>query len=89
MFVVGAAVWRRNMDVKTGFRTRSILCQPVRGMRGGGAIIGVIQMLNKKGGDGTFDANDEEMLSTFTEKVADMLSARFSNLIDIADKFSG
>ena len=38
---------------------------------------------------GTFDANDEEMLSTFTEKVADMLSARFSNLIDIADKFSG
>ena len=68
------------MDIKTGFRTRSILCQPVRGMRGGGAIIGVIQMLNKKGGDGTFDDNDEEMLSTFTEKVADMPTMSRSRL---------
>jgi hypothetical protein len=77
------------MDMKTGFKTRSILCQPVRGMRGGGAIIGVIQMLNKKGGDGTFDSNDEEMLATFAGKVADMLSVRFTELINIADKFSG
>lgn len=79
----------RNMDLKTGFRTRSILCQPVRGMRGGGAIIGVIQMLNKIGGDGTFDINDEDMLFTFTGKVADILSVRFTDLINIADKFSG
>lgn len=77
------------MDIKTGFKTRSILCQPVRGMRGGGAIIGVIQMLNKKGGDGTFDSNDEDMLATFAGKVADMLSVRFTELINIADKFSG
>ena len=76
------------MDVKTGFHTRNILCQPVRGMRGGGAIIGVIQMLNKVGAD-CFDANDEEMLSTFAGKVADMLSVRFTDLINIADKFSG
>lgn len=77
------------MDLKTGFRTRSILCQPIRGMRGGGAIIGVIQMLNKVGGDGTFDSNDEDMLATFAGKVADMLSVRFTDLINIADKFSG
>lgn len=77
------------MDLKTGFRTRSILCQPVRGMRGGGAIIGVIQMLNKIGGDGTFDINDEDMLATFAGKVADMLSVRFTDLANIAEKFSG
>lgn len=77
------------MDIKTGFRTRSILCQPVRGMRGGGSIIGVIQMLNKIGGDGTFDANDEELLASFAGKVADVLSVRFTDLINIADKFSG
>jgi hypothetical protein len=75
------------MDLKTGFKTRDIMCQPIRGMRGGGAIIGVIQMLNKIGG--TFDAADEEMLATFTTKVADMLSMRFMDLVNIADKFSG
>ena len=81
----------RNMDVKTGFTTRSILCQPVRGMRGGGAIIGVIQMLNKRGAgaEGHFDTNDEVMLTTFTERVADIMSSRFMDLINIAEKFSG
>jgi hypothetical protein len=29
------------------------------------------------------------MLATFAGKVADMLSVRFTNLISIADKFSG
>jgi hypothetical protein len=47
--IMSCYVFIRNMDIKTGFRTRSILCQPIRGMRGGGAIIGVIQMLNKIG----------------------------------------
>ena len=76
------------MDIKTGFKTRNIICQPVRGMRGGGPIIAVIQMLNKIGAD-AFDSNDEEMLSSFTSSVADMLSMRFMDLINIAEKFSG
>ena len=81
------------MDLKTGFKTRSILCQPVRGMRGGGQIIGVIQMLNKKGpgtdGEGVFDAHDEELLTNFSSRVADMLSVKFADLNALAEKFSG
>jgi len=81
------------MDLKTGFKTRSILCQPVRGMRGGGQIIGVIQMLNKKGpgteGEGVFDLNDEELLTNFSSRVADMLSVKFTDLNTLAEKFSG
>ena len=78
------------MDLKTGFKTRSILCQPVRGMRGGGAIVGVIQMLNKKGegSGGVFDAHDEELLTTFSSRVADMLSLKFADLNNLAEKFS-
>lgn len=76
------------MDVKTGFRTRNILCQPIRGMRGAGPIVGVIQMINKIGAD-AFDSNDEEMLLTFVAGVADLLSAKFNNLINIAEKFAG
>lgn len=79
------------MDLKTGFKTRSILCQPVRGTRNGGAIVGVIQMLNKKGEEtnGVFDAHDEELLTNFTYRVADMLSAKFTDLNTLAEKFSG
>ena len=38
--------------MKTGFRTRNVLCQPVRSNRGGGNIVAVIQMLNKIDADG-------------------------------------
>lgn len=80
--------FNRNMDLKTGFRTRNILCQPVRSMRGGGPIIGVIQMLNKIGED-AFDANDEETLAVCVQSIADVLSMRFMHLMEIASRFSG
>ena len=35
------------VDKETGFRTRNILCTPI--FRPGGDLIGVMQMLNKKG----------------------------------------
>jgi serine phosphatase RsbU (regulator of sigma subunit) len=47
------------VDLKTGFRTRSILCVPL--LTPTGSVVGVIEAMNKKG-DGPFDADDEESL---------------------------
>ena len=53
-------------DKQTGFFTRSILCVPVRNNTG--KIIGVTQVLNKKGG--TFNQEDESRLSAFTSQIS-------------------
>ncbi len=52
----------RDFDLKTGYRTRNILCMAIKNQRG--KIIGTIQVLNKQ--DEThFTAEDEELLSAF------------------------
>jgi len=53
-------------DRQTGFFTRSILCTPV--MNKNGKIIGVTQVLNKKGGP--FTAEDESRLKAFTAQIS-------------------
>ena len=53
-------------DKKTGFFTRSILCVPV--INKDGKIIGVTQVLNKRGGP--FTAEDEARLKAFTAQVS-------------------
>ena len=53
-------------DKKTGFFTRSILCTPV--VNKDGKIIGVTQVLNKRGGP--FAAGDEARLKAFTAQVS-------------------
>ncbi len=50
------------VDKKSGFHTRNILCMPVRNNEG--AIIGVTQMINKVGED-AFTPADEEVLEAF------------------------
>ena len=53
-------------DKRTGFFTRSILCVPV--INKDGKIIGVTQVLNKRGGP--FTAEDESRLKAFTAQVS-------------------
>lgn len=53
-------------DKKTGYFTRSILCVPV--INKAGKIIGVTQVLNKRGG--TFTNEDEARLRAFTAQVS-------------------
>jgi sigma-B regulation protein RsbU (phosphoserine phosphatase) len=48
-----------DFDKKTGYQTRSILCMPMISMNGN--LVGVIQVLNKKGG-GAFAKRDESLL---------------------------
>lgn len=46
------------VDTKTGYRTKTILCMPI--MNNNGEIIGAFQVLNKI--DGVFTKNDEDLL---------------------------
>lgn len=74
------------MDIATGFRTRNVLCQPLRSNRGGGKIIGAVQMINKADG---FDDSDEELLTKCVQKIADDLHQRFEELLHAAELFAG
>ena len=54
------------VDRRTGFFTRSILCIPVANKNG--KVIGVTQVLNKRGGP--FTDADEALLKAFTSQIA-------------------
>jgi adenylate cyclase len=58
--------FNREIDKRTGFRTKSILCVPISNKAG--ARIGVAQALNKK--DGLFTAKDEARLKAFAAQIA-------------------
>jgi len=54
------------VDKRTGYLTRSILCVPMRNRRG--QVIGVFQVLNKR--DGEFTALDEQLLASLSSQAA-------------------
>jgi adenylate cyclase len=58
--------FNKAVDVRTGFRTKSILCAPLRTVNG--EKIGVSQILNKI--DGEFTQDDLELLAAMTEQAA-------------------
>ncbi len=53
--------FNREFDEKTGYRTRSVLCVPMKDARG--RVLGVIEVLNKAGGE-PFVRDDEWTLAT-------------------------
>ncbi|MGH9601115.1 MAG: GAF domain-containing protein, partial [Terriglobales bacterium] len=55
-----------DVDRRTGYRTHSILCMPMRNREG--RILGVFQVLNKR--DGVFTRADEEMLDALASQAA-------------------
>lgn len=54
------------IDKKTGFHTQSILCGPLRNLRG--EMVGALQVINKK--TGRFDREDESFFKAFTYQTA-------------------
>lgn len=78
------ARFNKDIDIKTGYRTKTILCAPIR--NDVGKIIGVLQVLNKA--EGTFDDKDERLIGAFTTQVGKVLkSAQFLiNLITIMEQ---
>ena len=54
------------VDKRTGYHTRNILCAPMRNARR--QVIGVFQVLNKRGGD--FSVMDEQLLASLSSQAA-------------------
>ena len=54
------------VDKRTGYRTRSVLCGPIKNLQG--EILGVIQVINKKGT--AFDHDDETLFRAFAYQTA-------------------
>lgn len=61
--------FQREIDEKSGFTTRSILCNPIKTVRG--EIIGVAQILNKQ--EGRFTDEDMDLLNAMTAQAAIIL----------------
>ena len=57
----------RSFDQSNNFRTRSVLCMPIKNRSG--EIIGVLQVINKKGKD-HFDEEDESFMKGLTSQIA-------------------
>jgi putative ABC transport system ATP-binding protein len=61
-----------DIDRQTGFRTRSILCLPIRDQSG--QIFAVTQLLNRQDGE-PFDDSDEEKFAEFADSLGVILEA--------------
>ncbi|HXY42412.1 MAG TPA: GAF domain-containing protein [Vicinamibacteria bacterium] len=66
------------IDQKTGFRTRSVLCMPIRNAQD--EVIGVTQVVNKRLGN--FSKDDERLLAAFSAQagVAIMRATLYENV---------
>jgi adenylate cyclase len=73
--------FNQEVDRTTGYRTRTILCMPIK--TAAGEVIGVIQVLNKKGGP--FTEEDEALLSALSAQAAVALdnSNLFEEVLDV------
>jgi putative methionine-R-sulfoxide reductase with GAF domain len=60
--------FNRAVDMKTGFRTRNILCMPMRNTQG--EVIGVTQVINKLPEGRVFSKEDELLLMAFSSLAA-------------------
>lgn len=65
--------FNQEVDKKSGYITRSILCMPIKA---GKEVVGVIQLLNKD--EGPFDEEDEEVMGSFLSIAGPILKS--SNL---------
>jgi hypothetical protein len=70
--VYGDTTFNGHVDHKTGFRTHNLLCFPLRNTQTR-RIFGVIEVLNKRRGSVSFDANDEAFMHVHAHSVAYLL----------------
>jgi len=75
--------FNRKVDTETGFRTRNILCVPIRNKKQ--VVIGVTQALNKR--EGGFDEEDQQLLEGLSSQAAAALeNARMFERVERAQR---
>ncbi|XP_034935984.1 dual 3',5'-cyclic-AMP and -GMP phosphodiesterase 11 isoform X2 [Chelonus insularis] len=57
--------FNREIDALTGYRTRALLCMPIKDCSGD--VIGVAQVINKLGGEAQFTAQDEKIFASYLQ----------------------
>jgi len=67
--------FNREVDKQTGFRTRSVLCLPVKNLEG--QVFAVAQLLNRKDGQ-PFDDDDEKQFASFMQSFGVILETQRS-----------
>ena len=65
--VYNDARFDRTVDIKTGYRTKSMLCMPI--LNKSRHTVGVAQLLNKEGG-GAFTIQDEQVFASISAHLA-------------------
>jgi Nif-specific regulatory protein len=69
----------KDIDLQTGYRTRTLLAVPLRNLKG--EVIGVCEAINKH--EGTFNDEDSEILETLAAHAADAFeTAQFRRFIE-------
>ena len=57
--VVQDSRFNKEVDKKTGYHTKSLLCMPI--LNYDGEVLGIAQIMNKTNGSGEFTAEDEKV----------------------------
>lgn len=57
--------FNREIDALTGYRTRALLCMPIKDCNGD--VIGVAQVINKLGNEGQFTVQDEKIFAGYLQ----------------------
>ena len=75
--------FNRDVDTRTGYRTRNILCVPIRNKKL--EVIGVTQALNKR--EAQFDTDDQQLLEALSSQAAAALeNARLFEKVERAQR---
>ncbi|XP_026472829.1 dual 3',5'-cyclic-AMP and -GMP phosphodiesterase 11 [Ctenocephalides felis] len=57
--------FNRDIDLQTGYRTRSLLCMPIKDASG--EVLGVAQVINKLGPEQSFTESDEKVFAAYLQ----------------------
>ena len=75
--------FNKTVDEQTGYKTRSIACAPIRTVQG--ELIGVVEVLNRKGGkDAHFSGKDLKLLEAMATQAS--VSLQRSLLVELAER---
>jgi cAMP and cAMP-inhibited cGMP 3',5'-cyclic phosphodiesterase 10 len=81
-------LFNQAIDKKTGYRTRAILCMPIKS---NDQVIGVIQLINKVDGSNVFSPDDEDIMMIFLAIAGPILAVSnlYSQIQGKGDKEKG